>query len=191
MPSAAIADNASQGGPADTARYFFRENAAVKEGPTLTERIQRILYPKLQNSVRSDSPWAALVEQPARLTSEFGMRTDPFTGQPAFHPGIDLAVDRGTAIHSVQPGIVTFSGWKSEYGRVVIVQHDDGTESVYGHNAKNLVKAGSQVDEATVLGLSGSTGRSTGPHLHFEVRKHGKAVNPVPYLNRFRASASK
>lgn len=191
MPSLATTDNASQGGPADAVRYFVRESAAVAEGPTLTERIHRIFYPKVQNSACSDSPWTALLEQPARLTSEFGMRADPFTGQPAFHPGIDLAVDHGTAIRPVQPGTVTFSGWKSEYGRVVIVQHKDGTESIYGHNAKNLVKAGMDVDEATVLGLSGSTGRSTGPHLHFEVRKNGKAVNPVPYLNRLRASGSK
>jgi len=130
----------------------------------------------------SASPWASLLEGTARLSSGFGMRKDPFTGRPAFHAGVDLAVDKGTRIHPFDAGKVVFSGRKRGYGNVVIVRHGDGMDTVYGHNSVNLVKAGQWVTPETVLGKTGSTGRSTGPHLHFEVRRNGRAVNPLSVL---------
>lgn len=129
-----------------------------------------------------DNPWAPVLEGKARISSEFGMRKDPFNGETAFHDGIDLAVKRGTGITSLKDGVVTFSGWKGGYGNTVIVRHEDGLETVYGHAARTRVHEGQTVKAGTLLADSGSTGRSTGPHLHFEVRKNGEAVNPIPYL---------
>ena len=140
------------------------------------------------NAIRILSPgrgsrWAGTLDGPARLSSSFGTRRDPFTGQHKFHDGIDLAAGVGTEIRPFQAGVVTFSGTQSGYGNVVKVLHPNGLESTYGHNSLNLVRTGDTVDETTPLGWVGSTGRATGPHLHFEIRRDGKAVNPVPYLS--------
>ncbi len=129
-----------------------------------------------------ESPWHPVLKGTARLSSEYGMRKDPFSGRLAFHGGIDLAANRGTEITSLRAGEVTFSGWKGGYGNTVVVRHDDGLESVYGHTAKTLVSVGDTVQAGEVIAEVGSTGRSTGPHLHLEMRRHGKAVNPMPHL---------
>ncbi|MBI5091168.1 MAG: peptidoglycan DD-metalloendopeptidase family protein [Candidatus Hydrogenedentes bacterium] len=127
-------------------------------------------------------PWAKLVNAPAHITSEFGIRKDPFTGRPSMHTGIDLAADKGSKIYPVEPGTVTFSGWMDGYGKVVFVRHQNGLDSVYGHNASNLAKVGDKVTTTTPIGLVGATGRATGAHVHFEIRKHGHAVDPVPLM---------
>lgn len=127
-------------------------------------------------------PWEPVLNGAARLSSEYGMRKDPFTGRLAFHDGIDLAADRGTEITALRAGEVVFSGWKGGYGNTVVVRHDNGYETVYGHTAGNLVSVGDTVEQGAVLATVGSTGRSTGPHLHLEMRRHGKPVNPVPHL---------
>ena len=129
-----------------------------------------------------DSPWAAVLDGKARISSEYGMRKDPFNGEMAFHDGIDLAVKRGTGITALKDGVVAFSGFQGGYGNTVIVRHEDGLETVYSHTARNHVTEGQTVTTGTLLADVGSTGRSTGPHLHFEVRKDGEAVNPLPYL---------
>jgi hypothetical protein len=130
----------------------------------------------------ADNPWAAVLDGKARISSEYGMRKDPFNGEMAFHDGIDLAVKRGTGITALKDGVVTFSGFQGGYGNTVIVRHEDGLETVYSHTARNHVTEGQNVAAGTLLADVGSTGRSTGPHLHFEVRKNGEAVNPLPYL---------
>jgi murein DD-endopeptidase MepM/ murein hydrolase activator NlpD len=127
-------------------------------------------------------PWAKLLDSPAHLTSEFGVRKDPFNGHSSLHPGIDLAADKGSKIFPIEPGKVTYSGWMDGYGKVVMVRHQDGLESVYGHNSENLAKVGDSVNTSTPIGLVGSTGRSTGAHLHFEIRKKGVAVDPIPVM---------
>ncbi|MDX9975591.1 MAG: M23 family metallopeptidase [FCB group bacterium] len=129
-----------------------------------------------------DSPWSQILGQPAHLTSEFGIRKDPFTRRWVQHEGLDLAAPEGTTVTPMRAGEVVYSGWQSGYGKMVIVRHDDGLETVYGHGSKLLVRAGERVTEDTPLAEVGSTGRSTGSHLHFEVRKDGSAVDPVPYL---------
>jgi len=129
-----------------------------------------------------ESPWHPVLKGTARLSSEYGMRKDPFSGRLAFHGGIDLAASRGTEITSLRAGEVVFSGWKGGYGNTVVVRHDDGLESVYGHAAKALVSVGDTVQAGEVIAEVGSTGRSTGPHLHLEMRRHGKAINPMPHL---------
>ncbi|MEX2015438.1 MAG: M23 family metallopeptidase [Candidatus Hydrogenedentales bacterium] len=131
---------------------------------------------------RPQSPWRQLIDGKARLTSEFGPREHPITGRMHEHRGIDLAARSGTPIYPLRPGTVVTSGWRGGYGNVVVVRHDDGVETLYGHNAENLVKAGDRVDGSTPMALVGSTGQATGPHLHFEVRRENEALNPIPFL---------
>ena len=130
----------------------------------------------------STTPWDNVLKGRARISSDFGMRKDPFTGRSAFHDGIDLAAPRGTEITAIRGGEVVYSGWQGGYGNTVVVRHEDGLESVYGHTSKIHVSAGDTIQAGTVIANVGSTGRSTGPHLHLEVRRHGKAVNPLPHL---------
>lgn len=129
-----------------------------------------------------ENPWDPVLNGAARISSNYGMRKDPFTGRMAFHDGIDLAAKRGTEITALRDGEVVYSGWKGGYGNTVVVRHADGLESVYGHTSRNLVAVGDTVKGGTVIAEVGSTGRSTGPHLHLEMRRHGKPVNPLPHL---------
>jgi murein DD-endopeptidase MepM/ murein hydrolase activator NlpD len=117
-----------------------------------------------------------------RVSSGFGFRKDPFTGGVAFHRGMDIAAAAGTAVYPVRGGKVTFSGRQKGYGNVVIVDHGDGFVTKYGHNRSNLVEKGTLVGPDTVLAEVGSTGHSTGPHLHFEVSYEGKTVRPETVL---------
>ncbi len=114
----------------------------------------------------------------AQKTSGFGMRRDPFTHHMRFHGGIDLACRPGTKVYAARSGVVTFAGYKGNYGFAVEVTHSHGYTSIYGHLSRIFVRPGSEVNTGTVLGLSGNTGRSTGPHLHFEVRRRATPVSP-------------
>ena len=135
-------------------------------------------------SAEDAKPWKALVDGAAALSSGFGLRKDPFTGQMNQHDGIDVAAPMGASIRAFAAGSVTFSGWKAGYGTTVVVRHENGVESIYGHLSKSLVQVGEQVACHMPIACVGSTGRSTGAHLHFEVRKNGRAMDPVPLLNR-------
>jgi murein DD-endopeptidase MepM/ murein hydrolase activator NlpD len=137
---------------------------------------------QIQGADERRDPWSGILGAKARLTSEFGMRSDPFTGKPDHHGGVDIAAPRGTEIRAWRDGVVTGSGWEGGYGRTVTVKHSDGTVSRYAHNEKNLVRVGDKVQQGETLGLVGSSGRSTGPHIHFEIRRNGVAVDPMPYL---------
>ncbi|MCL6614401.1 MAG: peptidoglycan DD-metalloendopeptidase family protein [Firmicutes bacterium] len=117
-----------------------------------------------------------------RLTSRFGYRRDPFTGQTAMHYGIDLAVPAGTPVRSAADGVVAEAGYRNGYGRTIIINHGYGYQTLYGHNSQLLVRAGQKVKKGQIIARSGSTGRSTSPHLHYEVRLNGKPVNPSAYL---------
>lgn len=119
-----------------------------------------------------------------RISSAYGPRNDPFSGVRKFHRGVDIPVPEGTDIHAVRSGTVAFSGVQSGYGNVVIVDHGDGFTTKYAHNQANLVKEGDRVDAGTVLAQAGSTGHSTGPHIHFEVLYKGKDVNPGALLSK-------
>ena len=116
------------------------------------------------------------------ISSGFGYRADPFHGSAAMHAGLDFRGPKGSPIHAAADGRVTFVGTKSGYGKVVEVSHGNGMMTRYAHMSAWKAKAGQAVDAGDVIGLIGSTGRSTGPHLHFEVRIHGRAVNPRPFL---------
>jgi murein DD-endopeptidase MepM/ murein hydrolase activator NlpD len=124
-----------------------------------------------------------------RTSSTFGNRKDPFTGRLAFHSGIDYAAPKGTKVLSAGAGTVTFVGQISGYGNVVEVTHSNGLITRYGHLSAFLAKEGQKVSTGTPIARVGSTGRSTGPHLHFEVRRSDTAVDPARYLNAGRALA--
>jgi len=117
-----------------------------------------------------------------RISSDFGFRKDPISGDRKFHHGLDIPAPVGTGIHPVKPGTVTFSGEQTGYGNVVIIDHGDGFVSKYAHNAANLVSVGDSVTPETALATVGSTGRSTGPHVHFEVSYLGEKVDPRTLL---------
>jgi murein DD-endopeptidase MepM/ murein hydrolase activator NlpD len=171
-------------------RFALGDGAAARSAPArdsasradLTEKIHAILYEENSAPAGGGSLWSGILDGDGRLSSGYGMRIDPFTGRPAFHEGLDIAAKYGTPIRPYRSGTVTWSGWKSGYGRAVIVRHENGLETLYGHMARTRVKKGDTVDADTSLGVIGSSGRSTGPHLHFEVRRNGQAVNPAPHL---------
>ena len=116
------------------------------------------------------------------LSSKYGKRNDPFTGKQEFHKGLDFAGKKGSEVIVVGDGVVTWAGQRSGYGNMVEVSHGDGYVTRYGHNQKHLVKVGDTVRKGQQIALMGSTGRSTGPHVHFEVVRDGKTVNPARYI---------
>ena len=118
-----------------------------------------------------------------RVTSEFGNRIDPITGKRKGHTGMDLAVPTGTLIRAALPGTVTVSKYNAGgYGYYVCIDHGNGLVTLYGHCSQLLARVGQNVQAGDIIALSGSTGRSTGPHLHFEVRVNGERTNPRAYL---------
>jgi murein DD-endopeptidase MepM/ murein hydrolase activator NlpD len=117
-----------------------------------------------------------------RVSSNFGMRNHPVHGGKKFHHGMDIAAPAGTEIYPYRGGRVVFSGDNRGYGNMIIIDHGDGYVSRYAHNRVNLVRQGDQVDENTVIAEVGSTGISTGPHLHFEVRQNGRPMDPAKVL---------
>lgn len=112
------------------------------------------------------------------VTSEFAYRIHPITGKRTHHDGIDLAAPKGTKIYAIADGVITASSLGSISGNFVIVKHRDGLESFYGHMSKRAVSVGQKVSKGAVIGYVGTTGRSTGNHLHFEIRKNGVKLNP-------------
>jgi murein DD-endopeptidase MepM/ murein hydrolase activator NlpD len=116
------------------------------------------------------------------ISSYFGDRQDPFTGHEAFHKGVDFAATQGDHVMAVAAGVVSFSGDKQGFGNVVEVSHGNGYITRYGHNLKNLVTVGQMVKRGDTVSLMGSTGRSTGPHVHFEVLRNGIQIDPLSYI---------
>ena len=116
------------------------------------------------------------------VNSEFGTRLSPWTRSPEFHAGLDIAADRGTIVHAPSAGTVAHAGPHGEYGIAVILDHGNDLKSVYGHLSRAAVRAGQTVQRGTELGLTGNTGRSSGPHLHYEILVKGQPVNPRSYL---------
>jgi murein DD-endopeptidase MepM/ murein hydrolase activator NlpD len=116
------------------------------------------------------------------VNSEFGMRSSPWSRGTEFHGGIDIAADRGTAVRAPAPGTVVAAGLMGEYGMAVIVEHSSDLRTIYGHLSKLHVARGERVERGQLLALSGNTGKSTAPHLHYEILVKGRSVNPRAYL---------
>ncbi|OEF99678.1 hypothetical protein BHF71_07940 [Vulcanibacillus modesticaldus] len=190
--------------------YFSKENQLVLSGinnkskmtaSTLTIKTTKETIESLQNTLpekeKSLNELLQLLEERnetllsipsinptvGRITSKFGYRSDPFNNNRSFHNGLDIANAFGTPIYSTADGIVTFSGRNGGYGNQIVINHGNGLETVYAHNSKNLVKKGDFVRKGQLIAYMGSTGRSTGSHLHYEVRKNGRRVNPSNYIN--------
>jgi murein DD-endopeptidase MepM/ murein hydrolase activator NlpD len=139
-----------------------------------------LLSKKLDEQIRPDG-------RPVReghISSYFGERQDPFTGHQAFHKGIDFASAQGSDVIAVAAGVVTFAGEKAGYGNLVEVSHGNGLVTRYGHNRSLAVGLGRTVSRGDTLAYVGSTGRSTGPHVHFEVLKDGRQIDPVSFIGR-------
>ena len=116
------------------------------------------------------------------LSSMFGTRTDPFTGRKAQHYGLDFAGREGSEVVAVASGVVTWAGKRYGYGQLVEINHGSGYVTRYGHNKVNLVAVGDRVNKGDIIARMGNSGRSTGPHVHFEVLKDGRVVNPAKYI---------
>jgi murein DD-endopeptidase MepM/ murein hydrolase activator NlpD len=136
-----------------------------------------------------DTPGVASIAIPSvqpvdklHFTSNFGIRSDPFVGSARMHSGVDIPGAVGTPIYATADGIIAHADRKGAYGKLVEVDHGKGISTRYGHLSQILVQAGSRVVRGQMIGLMGSTGRSTGSHLHYEVRIDNHAVNPVPFL---------
>lgn len=116
------------------------------------------------------------------LTGTFGGRPDPFTGERAFHQGLDISTSKGQPVYATANGTVESAAYSGEYGNLIVLRHDFGLSTRYGHLSKLNVRPGASVKRGDVIGLVGSTGRSTGAHLHYEVLANGKLINPLPLL---------
>ncbi|NNC54540.1 MAG: M23 family metallopeptidase, partial [Pseudomonadales bacterium] len=118
------------------------------------------------------------------MSSAFGRRTDPFTGKKAWHNGVDFAGKAGSDVIAIAGGVITAAAKRYGYGLMVEINHGNGFATRYAHNADNLVAVGDVVEKGAVIARMGSSGRSTGPHVHFEVLRNGKPMNPARYINR-------
>lgn len=156
---------------AETSEEIVKEDVVYEAVPKIVERGTKV------------PPTYIKPISGGRLSSGFGGRNAPTKGASTNHKGVDWATPIGTAVVASCGGTVTKAGWGSGYGYVVYIQHEDGRETRYGHLSKVLVSAGQKVTQGQKIALSGNTGRSTGPHLHFEIRIGGNAVNPLNYLN--------
>ncbi len=148
----------------------------------------RNLFASWQGSDTTAAPRAAvsipsrMPVEGVRLSSDYGMRWHPVTGGRRAHKGVDLAGATGTPIHATADGLVSKADWFSSYGLYIQLEHGGNLQTRYGHMSRLNVGAGQRVKKGDVIGYVGSTGRSTGPHLHYEVRIAGEAVNPIPYM---------
>lgn len=162
--------------------------AAIEEGDIspMVDDANAVMAALLRYKAARDSIEGAPIHMPItgnfRQSSGFGNRNDPFTGGRAFHAGLDFAAPTGTTVFSAGKGVVTFVGTRSGYGNVVEVTHDNGLVTRYAHLSGFLSEKGQAVNTGTPIAKVGSTGRSTGPHLHFEVRKANTAINPKAFL---------
>jgi len=152
----------------------------------MSGRVTRAIEGGLSSSFTGD--WTALADAPSlwplegRVTSSFGEREDPFNGEGAFHAGIDIAAAYGSPVRAAADGDVTGTRLGNGYGREVTIDHGHDVETVYGHLSSMIVVPGQHVSRGQVIGYVGQSGRSTGPHLHYEVRVHSVPVNPHKYL---------
>jgi murein DD-endopeptidase MepM/ murein hydrolase activator NlpD len=153
---------------------FERHVARIHQARAHLDRLTRTL---------ATVPLRKPVEGDLDESSGFGVRTDPFIGKPAMHTGIDFRGDSGDPVHATAAGTVTEAGWSGGYGRMIEVDHGNGFATRYGHLSKIDVKVGQSIKIGQVIGEIGSTGRSTGPHLHYETRIDGDAVNPQKFLH--------
>lgn len=174
------------GGPLVEVMAYNSQYAVDQDDIEFNERVTqvaaRLEEAKFYQDVVDALPLGAPIGVPHRETSGYGLRSDPFTRRPAFHAGMDMAAYRSAPIVASGPGVVTYAGPRSGYGRLVEIDHGYGFKTRYGHLLTVEVKKGDEINMGDLVGKMGSTGRSTGPHLHYEVWFRGKTYNPVQFL---------
>lgn len=161
----------------DTAEQAYQEMLDA------SKRIEQMIQSHSSTSRESSGSSGALmwpVEGP--ITSPFGWRTHPIFGTQSYHSGLDIAADYGESVHAADGGVVIYADWMGGYGKAVIIDHGNGITTLYAHNSEILVSNGQRVSKGQTISKIGTTGYSTGPHLHFEVRENGTPVNPYGYL---------
>jgi murein DD-endopeptidase MepM/ murein hydrolase activator NlpD len=166
----------AMGGPYEQANAGAAAEPAFKELFLSWKKVDQL--EKAMASIPSYQP----VKNGPNFTSGFGVRFDPFNGRTAMHAGVDMAGRYGEPIYASADGIVDSAGWNGAYGNAIDIGHGRGLSTRYGHLSRVLVRAGDAVKKGDLIGRMGSTGRSTGTHLHYEVRVDGRAVNPMPFL---------
>jgi len=174
------ADTDAEGGPLLPPVDGAEGTSLIDDANAVAAALERL---KSAKQAADGAPIHMPVATMSRVSSIFGNRKDPFTGRLAFHPGIDFAAPWGTTVLSAGAGTVSFVGQINGYGNAVEITHPSGVVTRYGHLSSFLVKEGDPVETGTPIARVGSTGRSTGPHLHFEVRTDDTAVDPARYLN--------
>ena len=156
----------------------IQNNLPIEENNLMS--LKEILIEKRAKQAYTPSIWPARGD----VTSRFGGRSSPFGGGSDYHPGIDIANEAGTPILAAADGIVVYSGWNNGgYGNLVQIDHGNGIETLYGHCSTIVVQVGQQIHKGDLIAYMGSTGLSTGSHVHYEVRVNGTAVNPESFLN--------
>ena len=182
----------NKGGPLVAPRPFstlFRQPLGVEFDQTLQEFVQtQTAVSELHGRWEKQLDWLQTlptgvpIQGDYRVSSGFGIRNDPFTGGLAMHEGLDFTAATGTKVVASAKGTVVRSGWDMGYGNVIEVQHAEGFATRYAHLSKRIAQVGDSVERGSVLGEVGSTGRSTGPHLHYEVFNKDRVINPVQVL---------
>jgi len=165
-----------QGGPLTPITFSTKGGLIDPDSMRANALIDKMDKLNIYRIAAQKAPFALPLNDSFRYTSGFGPRWG------RMHEGTDFAAAYGTPIYATADGVVTFSGWSSGYGRLVKIQHEFGIETRYGHQSQLLVKVGQRVSSGEQIGAMGNSGRSTGTHLHYEVRVQGKAVNPMIYI---------
>jgi len=161
----------------DEFRELFASWEALEQGGRVDKSGNILAAPRANVAIPSRMPVEAM-----KMTSEYGMRNHPILRQRKRHNGVDLAAARGTPVYATADGMVGVAKYFGSYGNYVQIEHGGELETRYGHLSSYIVAAGDMVTKGELIGYVGSTGRSTGPHLHYEVRVDGEPVNPIPYM---------
>lgn len=175
-----------QGGPLTPLSFSTRGEEPSPDEVRANQLLQQMDQLNLYRIAAQHAPFASPVRAAVRYTSGFGYRRDPRTGGRRMHNGADFAGAHGTDIFATADGVVSHAGWQSGFGRLIKIKHDFGIETLYAHNTRIRVKVGQRVSRGDHIADMGSTGRSTGTHLHYEVRVNGRPVNPMIYIKAAR-----
>lgn len=164
---------------ADTGSIDMEElKEQIRKSAESVASVQEYLKEQRDKYVSTPSGWPVA----GSITSPFGQREAPMGGGEQFHTGVDISVPSGTPVKATAEGIISFAGWSAGSGNLVVVEHGLGYATAYAHNSSVAAKVGQRVKRGGIIAYSGSTGNSTGPHVHYEVWQEGKAVNPKRYL---------
>lgn len=157
---------------------------AYEELEAASREVQRMIEQRANSGVKSSVVGTGQMMWPinGEITSPYGWRVHPIFGHSIFHSGLDIGGDYGDPIRAADSGVVSYSGWIRGYGYTVMIDHGNGIVTLYGHNQELAVSVGQRIEKGEIIAYCGSTGNSTGPHCHFEVRVNGQTVNPLNYL---------